>query len=202
MNSGPTSERVYDALRRRILELSFAPGQRLDPARLATDLLSSITPVRDALHILAGRGLVATGTSEGFHIPHMDEPAIRDLYAWNLEVLSLAIRSWPRKGVPAPTEASRDAQGDPASVFADISVGIAKRSANAEHLREVASLNDRLHPLRVAEERVLDHVGSEGEALGQAFADLDQPRLRRLLLAYHRRRQRHAAGIVRACYRR
>ncbi|MGK4455738.1 GntR family transcriptional regulator, partial [Klebsiella pneumoniae] len=58
MNSGPTAERVHEALKRRIMGREFRPGDRLDPAVLAAPLSSSVTPVRDALHLLTGEGLV------------------------------------------------------------------------------------------------------------------------------------------------
>ena len=32
MNSGATAERVYDVLKRRIMDHAFKPGDRLDPA--------------------------------------------------------------------------------------------------------------------------------------------------------------------------
>ena len=49
MNAGPTAERVYDTLKRAMMERRFRPGDRLDPAMLAEDLNSSTTPVREAL---------------------------------------------------------------------------------------------------------------------------------------------------------
>lgn len=201
MNSGPTSERVHDAIRRRILERAFHPGERLDPARLAQDLASSITPVRDALHVLAGRGLVATGTGEGFHIPHIDEPALKDLYAWNLEVLLLAVRSWGRSAAFSGDGGPGDKASDPDRSIASLGLGIARRSANAEHMRAVRLLNDRLQPLRVVEAMAIEPVEGEMEGLDTALAENDDTPLRRLLLDYHRRRQRKAADIVRAFYR-
>lgn len=201
MNSGPTSERVYDAIRRRILARAFHPGERLDPALLAQDLASSITPIRDALHLLTGRGLVETGTGEGFHIPHIDEPALKDLYAWNLEVLLLAVRSWGRSAAFAADDDPGGDANDPEHSIVALSLGIVRRSANAEHMRAVLALNDRLQPLRVVEVMVIEPVEGEMEALGTALAEHDETQLRRLLLDYHRRRQRKAAEIVRAYYR-
>src|SRR3546814_13888733 len=91
MNAGLTSERVYEGLRQRILDREFRPGDRLDPSALAEVLNSSVTPVRDALPNLTGAGLVDTRTSEGFHLPHTDEPVLQALYAWHAENLSLAL---------------------------------------------------------------------------------------------------------------
>src|SRR5690606_19908960 len=104
MNSGATAERVHEVLKARIMGREFRPGDRLDPAVLAAPLSASVTPVRDALHLLTGEGLVETRTSGGFHVPALDEPALKDLYGWSAELLALAIRAWPRSmvGVAVP----------------------------------------------------------------------------------------------------
>jgi DNA-binding transcriptional MocR family regulator len=200
VNSGPISERVYDAIKRRILSRVYRPGERLDPALLAQTVSSSITPVRDALNLLTGQGLVETGTSEGFHLPHIDEPALKDLYAWNLEILALSIRSWPRDGHPY---SCIDEDGNGSNLVDSIAAvgnGIARRSTNAEHSRAVGSLNDRLAAIRIVEPSVME-VDHEIEIIDAALQGNDDHGLRRLLLDYHRRRQRKAAEIVRAYYR-
>lgn len=81
MNSGFTSERVYSALKRRLLSSEFKPGDRLDPALLSETLSSSVTPVRDVLNILRGEGLVETRTGEGFFRPLLTAPDLEDLYS-------------------------------------------------------------------------------------------------------------------------
>src|SRR3546814_94230 len=81
--------------------LPYTTLVRSDPAVLAELLASRVTPVRDALHMLAGEGLVEARTSGGFHLPSIDEPGLEDLYAWAGEVAALAIRAWPR-GKPPP----------------------------------------------------------------------------------------------------
>lgn len=204
MNSGPTSERVYDVLRYRLLARTYGPGQRLDPAILARDLATSITPVRDALHLLAGRGLVDVGTGEGFHVVQIDAPALADLYAWNLDVLSLALRSWPHRA-GADVERREDLntrERDPVVTFTAICSAIGHLSTNVEHGRAIDRLNDRLHPLRVAEASVIENVGTEVDALHEAMSQRESRTLRQLLVPYHRRRQRKAAEIVRVHYRR
>ncbi|WP_162986880.1 GntR family transcriptional regulator [Sphingomonas paeninsulae] len=204
MNSGPTSERVYDVLRHRLLTRVYGPGQRLDPSILARDLATSITPVRDALHLLAGRGLVDVGTGEGFHVVQIDAPALVDLYAWNLGVLSLALRSWPRtvdRSDSAFVEPDAFA-GDTASQMAALCLTIGQMSSNAEHRPALEILNDRLQPIRMAEASLIEDPGSELRALRTALAARESRALRQLLVPYHRRRQRKAAEIVRVHYRR
>lgn len=200
MNSGPVSERVYDAIKQRILSRAYRPGERLDPALLAQMFSSSITPIRDALNLLTGQGLVETGTSDGFHIPQIDEPALKDLYAWNIEILLLSVRSWPRDG-PFPSGNDMGREDEATGTVATLFSYIARRSSNAEHFRAIQSLNDRLAGVRTVEPGVIDKVDSENRLLGAALFRLDEPELRRRLLDYHRRRQRKAAEIVRAYYR-
>jgi DNA-binding transcriptional MocR family regulator len=197
VNAGPTSERVYEALKRRILERGWRPGDRLDPSSIGEQLNSSVTPVRDALNILSGERLVDTRTSEGFHVPPLDAPALEDLYIWNAQVLDTAIRSWRPGGTlrrPTPS-------GEPAEQTAILFAAIAGRSDNVEHARCIASLNDRLHAVRLTEPELIASTEQELAALsGASFAD-DARALRAALATYHRTRRRHAPGTVRALYR-
>lgn len=200
MNSGPTAERIHDALKRRIMGREFRPGDRLDPAVLAAPLASSVTPVRDALHLLTGEGLVETRTSGGFHIPALDEPALKDLYDWSAELLALAIRAWPHSvgsATPVPGEGDRPIADRVGALF----LAIARRSANAEHARAIDQLNARVHAARTVEPHVLDKTEEELAVILSAAASGERDLLRRLSLSYHRRRRRAAADIVRAVYR-
>lgn len=202
MNAGVTAERVYDALKRRILDLQLRPGVRLDPAQLSDMLGSSVTPVREGLNRLRGEGLVETRTNEGFFLPQVDAPALQDLYGWNAEILFAALR---RTG---PSEASPDrptmvpTSSEPlADATAALFDAIARRSSNAEHQRALASANDRLHAARIAEEAVLEQGREEIEEIGARAGSGQLAELRRLIAAYHRRRHARAAEIVRRLYR-
>ncbi len=201
MNSGATAERVYDVLKRRIMDHEFRPGERLDPAALADTLASSVTPVRDALHVLTGEGLVETRTSDGFHLPHIDEPALKDLYAWNGDVLVYAIRAWP-KACGGMMEDTKTVEPIPVlDAVGDLFARIAGRSANAEHARAIASLNARLQAARTVEMHIFNDIRLDFSAIGDAFEIDDRHTLRRLIMLFHRRRQKAAAVIVRALYR-
>jgi DNA-binding GntR family transcriptional regulator len=200
MNSGPTAERIHDALKRRIMGREFRPGDRLDPAVLAAPLASSVTPVRDALHLLTGEGLVETRTSGGFHIPALDEPALKDLYDWSAELLVLAIRAWSHSAGSA-TPVTGEEDRPIADRVAELFLAIARRSANAEHARAIDQLNARLHAARTVEPHVLGKAEQELAAILSAAASGERDLLRRLSLSYHRRRRRAAADIVRAVYR-
>lgn len=197
MNSGQTADRVYDGLKAMIRDRAFRPGERLDPARLSVDLLSSVTPVRDALNRLTGELLVETRTSDGFHLPRIDAPALQDLYDWSIETLALAIRGWPA-GLAAR---ERPSAGPPAVTAEAIFAAIGRLSANAEHARAIVGLSDRLHAARLCEPALFADSAAEIAAIGAALASDDRQNLRSLLASYHRRRRRAAADIVRALYR-
>jgi len=198
MNPGATTERVHDALKRRIMDHDFRPGDRLDPAALAEALSASTTPVREALNQLVGEGLAESRAGGGFQIPLLDEPGLKDLYAWSGEVLALAIRGWQDL---APIDAEACETSQVAERTADLFLAIARRSVNREHGRAVERLNARLHPIRHVEAHVTAGIDDEVAAMIAAASDGKRDVLRRLISAYHRRRRRLAAKIVRAVYR-
>jgi DNA-binding GntR family transcriptional regulator len=184
----------------RILSGEFRPGDRLDPGVLAETLASSVTPVREALHVLTGERLVQTRTSSGFHIPAIDAPALADLYQWNGEVLDLFVRQANRRMASLPAEVA-SASRTLAERMADLAQLLSRATGNVEHMAAVRALNARLHSARLAEPRALKETDDEFRALHQSLEHDEIGTRRRILRAYHRRRQRAAAEIVRAIYR-
>ena len=197
MNSGVTADRVYDALKRRLLSGTLMPGERLEPARFAEQLASSTTPVRDALNRLAGERLVEMRASDGFHLPLVTEAHLRDLYGWNAALLQLATQSWPHE--PSPHRANGLAADAPSAVTMLFAL-IGMRSSNPEHGAQIASCSDRLAAARVAESRALTGVEAEIRAMAVAFDHGSPADLRKLVRGYHRRRIAAAPDIVRARY--
>ncbi|WP_160296913.1 GntR family transcriptional regulator [Sphingomonas sp. ERG5] len=193
-----TAERVYDALKSRLLSGALLPGERLEPARFAEELASSVTPVRDALHRLTGERLVEARASDGFHLPLVTEAHLRDLYAWNTALLHLAVQSW--RQTPSTVRADTLA-ADAGRATAMLFGLIGARSANPEHGAQIAACSDRLAAARAAEGSALAAVETEIRGLALAF-DHDPPAvLLKLLRTYHRRRAAAAPDIVRALYR-
>jgi DNA-binding GntR family transcriptional regulator len=199
MNSGATTERVYEGLKHRLLGNVIRPGDRLDPAKLAEDLHSSVTPVRDALHLLTGERLVTTRVSDGFHVATVDAPGLQDLYEWNAQVLLLSLSS---RQSPRPTpSAEEQRRSTHESAAAALFLGIAAGSRNAEHRLAILSLNDRLSAARLCEARVLPAPEQEADELRTLFDSGDMKALRRGIVAYHRRRRKLANELVRMLYR-
>jgi hypothetical protein len=185
-------DRSYAALKQMLCEGRFPPGYRLEANRLADELGVSITPVRDVLHRLVGERLVEASSGEGFHVPRLNEKALRDLYEWNAALLAIAARTMrrpiPDTDVPplwrVPIGADRTA-----ALFARL----AAATPNAQVAAAIASANDRLHPYRMVEplvlvpdERELDEMAVSGPGQAQA--------IRR----YHLRRMREVAALLEA----
>jgi len=199
MNAGPTSDRVHDALRRLIMERRFRPGDRLDPAVIADMLAASTTPVREALNQLAGEGMVETRPSAGFVMPLIDEPGLKDLYAWSGEIILLALRDLRR---PTPPAISRNQEvGGYADHAAILLLNVARASNNREHGLAMERINLRLHAIRLGEPAILPGVEEELARLDAAVAQGDFSTLRKLSASYHRRRLRAAADLLRDVYR-
>ncbi|KRA84103.1 GntR family transcriptional regulator [Altererythrobacter sp. Root672] len=199
MSAGVTFERVYHALKEELGSGRYAAGQHLEPAALSRDLNASITPVRDALHRLAGEGLVETPRGEGFRMPLMTEVGLRHLYRWNAGLLDLAARG--RSG-PEPTGRGEDSE--PAGAAGAIEttehlfLKVAARSGNPEHGATIATLNDRLRAVRQVELALMADPLAELEPIAALLASDTLPGLRRTLAAYHRRRERLVGELVAA----
>lgn len=198
MNPAPAFDRAYGVLKRRIMGGEWRPGQRIDLASLADQLGASITPVRDAMNRLVGERLLTTGISEGFAIPAMTEPELRDLYAWNLDVLMGALRTRQR----AHSEAFvADTPQDLASRAGAIFHMIAGRAQNKEYAVAIAGLNDRLHVVRLAEAHFVRNVEADVAQLEHDLRNSSVVTMRKSLIAYHRKRIRGAGEIVYALHR-
>jgi DNA-binding GntR family transcriptional regulator len=199
MSPGPTFDRVYLALKEQLMSGSFAPGEHLEPAAIGEDLNSSITPVRDALHRLVGERIVEAPRNDGFRVPVPTEAELRDLYAWNRDLLELALRRHAPAGAGAMLYARQgEVQLDHPvfQIVADLFARIARRSGNPEHEIAIENLNDRLSAIRIVETRLFADLDEELNGLCAHFADGDATGLKRAIAVYHRRRQRAAPDLL------
>jgi DNA-binding GntR family transcriptional regulator len=186
-----TFERVYTAIKQRLREGVYRPGQRLEPAVLSEELNASVTPVRDALHRLTGERLVEAPGPGGFRVPMMTETTLRQLYAWHRDLLLLAVMNHRAIEPPAPAIADQgDAQADVHRQQDSVFFALALAAGNPEHAAAVEALNDRLEPVRRLEQAFLDETEEETTEIVRGLRDHDRKALRRSLVRYHRRRER------------
>ena len=61
-------EKVYSAVRDRVLDGTFLPGERLVENRIADQIKISRTPVREALHLLEKEGLLESIPRSGYRV--------------------------------------------------------------------------------------------------------------------------------------
>jgi GntR family transcriptional regulator, rspAB operon transcriptional repressor len=89
-DAGETSkDRIYKELRRSIIMGHVRPGERLEIQQLTSYYKSSVTPVRDALQMLAQEGLVTIKPRSGYFVAHVTLKQLRDLLELR-ELLELA----------------------------------------------------------------------------------------------------------------
>ncbi len=77
---GTSAERVYDDLREAIIGGEYTPGERLRTGALAERFGTSRTPVREALVLLEGDGLVELEPRRGAVVRSFDAADLVDLY--------------------------------------------------------------------------------------------------------------------------
>lgn len=201
MTPGAVFERVHAALRSHLGDGTLAVGDPLEPAHLASDLMASITPVRDALHRLVGERLVEPAPGGGFRVPLLTEVGLRQLYDWNQRLLLLAIGDAPRRaerqrvGLPGPV--NEHDQG--AALFA----AIAQLSLNPECAIALAGVSGRLASVRRREQDLLgrDDLARERDELIGLIERERWTDLKRGLIRYHRRRLKLVGDLVAILHR-
>ncbi|WP_165357534.1 GntR family transcriptional regulator [Sphingosinicella sp. CPCC 101087] len=202
MNPGPTFERVYLAVKEQLVSGRFAPGQHLEPAALGDELLSSITPVRDALHRLVGERLAEAPGHNGFRAPLLTESALRHLYRWSADLALVALRSLRRSRPPADLPLIADPCGPAPDQLpraaSNLFAGLAQLAGSPELEVATINANERLFAARKAEPDVLDDVADELGALTRQLRRSDLPAARRGVARYCRRRCKAVPRILEA----
>ena len=95
------SQRVAEELRRSILTNRRRPGDRLIEDRLSEELGVSRIPVREALRVLAGEGLVAVQPRRGASVADVSPEVARDLVEVRATLEGLNARLAARHHDPA-----------------------------------------------------------------------------------------------------
>jgi len=188
---------VYGQVRCALRSGRSAPGQRIDPAGLATEFKTSPTPVRFALYRLVGEGLVVDHARDGLHIPLLTEVAMRDLYDWMERLLLMAcdIGASPAARKTEPLELA-SADDDLVKLTWQLFDAIARATAHGSLHHAVKQANDRLAPIRRAAQGLLEHGFEELSELNRHWQAHDIPALKSALRDYHERRKQIVPCIV------
>ena len=189
------SELLYVHIRRSLLSGRYLPGQRIDPATIASEHSTSPTPVRFALYRLVGEGLVADQARAGLHVPLPTELTLRDLYDWMQRLLQMACRMGAtarRNGKPDPLARCDDPVKRTRHLFDAIAQGAGHRSLH----EGVKRANDRLTPIRHAKQGLIEDPHEELSRLAGLWHERDVPGLEAAIHEYHARRQELVPRIV------
>lgn len=188
---------VYKQVRRALRSGRYAPGQRIDPAKLAAEFNTSSTPVRFALYRLVGEALIVDHAREGLHVPLLNEVAMRDLYDWMERLLLMAC------DIGAIPTAQKTEQLELASADDDLvkltwqlfdAIALATSHRSLHHA--VKQANDQLAPIRQAKQGLLEHRFEELSELNRHWQTRDIPALKFALHNYHERRKELVPRIV------
>ncbi|MBG0738579.1 GntR family transcriptional regulator [Paeniglutamicibacter antarcticus] len=127
------SEAAYAALREAILDQRLAPGQRVTLTSLASELGMSLTPVREALRLLATQGLVRQDANRGTWITEYSPARAEEVYQLRLLLEPYAMQ------LVAVESTDQD--------LADIDAALADfdRACAEERYSELPELNAALH---------------------------------------------------------
>lgn len=192
-----TGERVYLAIKTYLLaESSHRPGERVDVADLSRRVGASATPVRAALHRMAGERLLVSHQGEGFSLPRVTEPDLSDLYQWNAALLVNAMRATP-SDAPPPSSPRIDPGAEPILFLEGLFARLAAHCGNVEVEWAVAGAGDRLHRPRRGEQVLLPEFVEEIVELGRLLEAGDPSALRQAIVAYHRKRLRLVPALAR-----
>ena len=192
MSPAHVVEPTYEAIKRRLMAGGWAPGSRLESAKIANQLGVSVTPVRDCLYRLAGERMVDFTHGDGFHAHRLSETEYRDMLELHLILLLAALATTPRgRGAPAPRD------GDYPDRTAGLFIEMAARSGNGELVASITALGDRLHLARHLDEQLVGETVAEFDALAASLTSGAPQDARNLLLRYHERRAREAASYAR-----
>lgn len=91
-DSDTIRKKVYHHIREKILSGAIAPGERLIETRLAQDIGTSRTPVREALHSLELEKLIKSIPRVGYVVESMDEQELEQICEIRNVIETLAAR--------------------------------------------------------------------------------------------------------------
>ena len=195
MNAGSIFDRVYRSIKAELLRGAYRPGEVLEPRSLAEQHVASVTPIRDALHRLAGERLVDASPHEGFRVPLLTENGLRDLYAWQEQLALLALRQ---------ARSSEAVQSPQSATFVERTrrffASLAELTLSTELQIATEQANDRLEPARHVEPNLLPGLADELSTLERLLAAGARQELRPSIVRHRSLRVRLVPHLITALY--
>jgi DNA-binding GntR family transcriptional regulator len=150
-------ERIYDRVKKRAMEFSFAPGQKIKEGELATEFGTSRIPVREALNRLVSEGFMTFVPNRGFFCRDIDVNNILALYqvraALEMWAFRRACQSAPAEDIAAFCDlwANQMTPDDFDSLNhydAEFHLSMARLSGNALLQDQIGQISDKIFAFR------------------------------------------------------
>jgi DNA-binding GntR family transcriptional regulator len=100
VNTASLSQQVEEALKEEIFSGRLEPGQRVSIEKIAEEVGTSYTPVRDAIKRLAAIGMVRICPRKEIRIEQLDAKRLRDIFDLRIALETLALQT-AIKRIPA-----------------------------------------------------------------------------------------------------
>jgi DNA-binding GntR family transcriptional regulator len=196
------SDKVYEVLKKKILERELRPGDKVQVDEVANQLGVSRTPVKDALNRLALEGLIDKVARRGTFVSTMSAQDVDELFDLRLLMESFAAEkvlekdradSFLAEMRKCMANIDRIAQGDDPDYDAylawnrDLHLSLIKLADNNRLLQMYESLNvpiqvARVHYLHNIES--VTHTQQEHQAIYQAFQNRDLGQAKQAIAAH------------------
>lgn len=171
-----SSERVYQEIRKLLVEFHLRPDDRVNEVHLAKALGVSRTPIREALHRLASEGFVMLRPNRGFFVRSLSTDGMLDLYELRQIIECAAYRLMCDRADDAQIaelaefwDAVREGYAERApdeilELDERLHMMIAERSGNPELANQLASINARIRFIRRIQIEHISHGPSQIDA--------------------------------------
>ncbi|MBA1335745.1 MAG: hypothetical protein HPY66_1372 [Firmicutes bacterium] len=83
---------VYDVIKNKILSCEYQPGQLVSEKEIVEELNTSRTPVREAINILNGQGLLKVIPKKGMQISPLSIKRMKEIYDVRMLLEPVAVR--------------------------------------------------------------------------------------------------------------
>lgn len=171
-----SSERVYHAIRKQLVEFRLHPESRVNELQLAKAMGVSRTPVREALNRLASEGFVTLQPNRGFFVRSLSTDGILDLYELRQIIECAAFRLMCERAEDSQLQELHDFWQSVVEDYATrppdeileldetLHMMIAERSGNPELVSQLRSINARIRFIRRVQIEHPSHGGRQIDA--------------------------------------
>lgn len=202
-------DRVYQAIKARVIAYEFPQGERIYLDPLATELGVSTTPVREAMNRLAAKDLVIKAPRKGFIAITLSEENLKGHYeltrlllSHELETLNAPIRRQLSKLEPIAIVLNKLKQPRLASVDAltrytgEIFAALSSIRKQSRVMRMIENANEHLYFIRTLECRHIGNVPNELILLCELLLAGHCEELLAAINTYHDRRLRALPSLI------